>query len=373
MNLLFFDSVDEGTFGGYENWVVLTAKWLAARGHRAALAGRPGSEYLRRAKAACPEAAQLELRIKGDFDPRTILALRRYLEEHRIDLLTVNFNKDLRLGGLAARWQGRTRVCWRIGLDITSNGWAHRTLSPRLIDGVIVPSQALKSQVLRHGYLRDGQIRVIYNGTEDKRFERPDAEAARRLREKYNLPGDALVAVTSGRFVDQKGHRYLVAAAPAIVARHPSIRFLFLGNGEGERALRNDIDGLGLRQHFVFAGMLDNIEFELCAADVMIHPAIEEPFSHAILEGMRAGLPMVASRVGGIPEALVDGETALLVESRRPEQLAEAVNRLLDSPDQMRAFAEATQRRWRERFRIETMIDQVESYFGELTARGRVA
>jgi glycosyltransferase involved in cell wall biosynthesis len=373
MRLLFLDSIDKATFGGYENWVLLTARHMKARGHEVTICGREDSEYLRRAADYCPDAHILPLRIGGDFDPMTIARLKGYLHRERIDLMTVNFNKDVRVGGLAARWEGDVKVCWRLGLDVTSPGWAHRQLSPKLIDGVIVPSEALKRQVMRHGYLTDEMIHVIYNGTEDKRFQRPDPEAAQKVREKYGLPEDAVVGVSAGRFVDQKGHVYLVEAAPSIVAEHPEVRFLFLGDGGHKQMLQRLIARQKLDKHFVFAGMLDNIELELSGSDLMIHPAIEEPFSHAILEAMRAGLPVVASRVGGIPEAVVDGETAILVEPRKPAQLADAVKRMLADPEMRLRFGRANQIRWYDNFRVETMVDRTEAYFKELLGQREAA
>lgn len=373
MNLLFLDSVDKGTFGGYENWICLVAKYFVEHGHRVTAVGRPGSEYLRRTSVVSDRIETIELPISGDFSPLTISRLKRILSERQVDLMTVNFNKDVRLGGLAARWYGSTRVCWRLGLDITSDKWIHRWLSPRLVDGVIVPSQALKKQVTRHGYLTDEMVTVIYNGTEDRRFVRPDTESARALRDKYHLAQDSLVAVVVGRFVDQKGHKYLVEAAPEIVRQIPKVVFLLLGDGHHEAELRSRIAELGLGDNFVFAGMLDKIDLELAGSDLMVHPAIEEPFSHAILEGMRAGLPIVASRVGGIPEALVDGECAVLVPARDPECLAAATVSLLLSVDTRTRFGQAAQERWRSHFRIDTMMRQVEAYFMLLTGKGVAA
>jgi glycosyltransferase involved in cell wall biosynthesis len=366
MNILFFDAIDTETFGGYENWILLTARHLARRGHGITVAGRPGSEYLRRLRQLEEKVRILEVAVSGDFNPATIRVLRSYLELNDIDLITANFNKDLRLGGLAARWHGRTKVIWRLGLDVTKNTWIHRHLTPKLIDGVIVPSEGLKQQVIRHGYLPEDMVRVIYNGTEVLDVHRPDPGASRAIRDKYGLPGSSVIAVSVGRFVDQKGHAYLVEAAPAIVSKHPEIRFLWLGNGPNEPMLRERIRQLSLERYVVFAGMLDDIAPELAGSDLMIHPAVEEPFSHGILECMRAGMPIVSSRVGGTPEAIQNGITGMLVEPRQPDVLARAVNDLLDDRDKMRTFGLAGQRRWRELFTVDVMVDRTEAYFKQI-------
>ncbi|HUV30314.1 MAG TPA: glycosyltransferase family 4 protein [Acidobacteriota bacterium] len=372
MNILFLDAIDRDTFGGYENWILLTARHMQMRGHRVTVAGRAGSEYLRRAGLLSNGIDILEVAIGGDFNPATIYRLKSFLDRRDVDVMTVNFNKDVRLGGLAARWHGGTSVIWRLGLDITKNGLVHRLLTPHLVDGVIVPSQALKRQVIRHGYLTDSLVRVIHNGTEIKDFARPDPAAARRLREAYGLPEQSVVAVTAGRFVDQKGHVYLVEAAPELIRRHPDLRFLWLGNGPLEGMLRARLDELKLSDYFVFAGMLDNIDTPLAGADFMIHPAVEEPFSHAILEAMRAGLPIVASRVGGTPEAIIDGETGFLISPGQPLALVNGVDRLLADRDNLHRLGLAGQKRWRQNFTIERMVDKVEEYFSFVARKGEV-
>ena len=161
------------------------------------------------------------------------------MRDYNIDILTVNFNKDVRIGGLAARWAGSTKVFWRMGLDITGNGLMHRWLTPKLVDTVVVPSEALKQQVTRRSYLPGNIVQVIHNGAADRTFTRPDPEAAVQLRAKYSLPSDSVVAVTAGRFVEQKGHAYLVEAAVRIVKDAPNIRFLWLGDGHLEGILKN--------------------------------------------------------------------------------------------------------------------------------------
>lgn len=362
MKVLFLDSIDRDTFGGYENWILTVAGYFVERGHDVSIVGRPRSEYLRRARLVDERIDVVPLAISGDFNPVTINRIKQLLDEKQIDIMTVNFNKDVRLGGLAARWQGRTRIVWRLGLDVTGDGWAHRFLTPRLVDGMIVPSEALKVQVTRRSYIQADMVRVIHNGSEEPGHICTDDNVGAELRARYKLAADRLIAVTVGRFVDQKGHVYLVEAAREIVKRFPSVLFLLLGDGPLEPMLRQKISELGLEDNFLFAGMLDNVELEMAGSDLMIHSAIEEPFSHAILEGMRCGLPIVASNVGGVPEALIDGESGLLVRSREQSELAAAVITMLASSEKRVAIGKAARERWQENFRLETMVDKVEAY-----------
>jgi glycosyltransferase involved in cell wall biosynthesis len=192
--------------------------------------------------------------------------------------------------------------------------------------------------------------------------------AREKLLKKYNLPTDSIIAVTCGRFVEQKGHRYLVEAAPEIVLKYPNIYFLFLGDGPVRDKLESKINALDIKKHFILAGMTNNVAEILFGCDLMIHPSIEEPFGIAILEAMRAGLPVIASKVGGIPEVVKENETGMLVEPKNISALYSAVNANLQSPLKMTQMGEAGRKRWTSHFSFEVMIDRVETYLkGHLT------
>ncbi|MFZ5979482.1 MAG: glycosyltransferase [Candidatus Zixiibacteriota bacterium] len=368
MNVMFLNAIEKNTFGGVEYWMVRTAAALAGRGHRVWAVGRPGSKYLRRARDAEYDVGTIELAISGDFNPVTIYRMRRILKENEIDALFVSCNKDLRLGGLAARWCGKTKVFWRIGVDLTKNNTVHRRLTPKLLDGVITASQALKDEIIRTGYLKENMITVIPNGVNAYRINPYNPESKKQLREKYRLPGDCRIAVSSARFVPEKGHRFLIAAAAELAVRYPDLYFLLLGDGPLENELKEQIKELKLEPKFVFAGHLADFTLEMVGADLMIHPSTAESFGIALLDGMRAKLPVAASAVGGIGEVVSDRETGVLFEPGKPEAIVRAVSDLLDSTEKMRRYAEAGYRRWQEHFSFEKMIERIEYYIRRYAA-----
>ncbi|MEW6412292.1 MAG: glycosyltransferase family 4 protein [Candidatus Zixiibacteriota bacterium] len=367
MNIAFLNSIAKDTYGGMEEWIRLVSAGLEALGHRVTLIGRPGSKYLRRISKGHPDTDIVELDISGDFNPFTISRLRKFLRDKKIEILLVNFNKDVRLGGIAARLNGDVKVVWSVGINIAENGFVHRILTPRLVDKIIVPSESLKREIASCKHIDVGSIEVIPIGIGDNSSVQPRDKARRRLRKTYGLPDDATVAVTVGRFVYQKGHEYLVDAAVEITRRFPDLYFLLLGDGPGEKKLRTHIEKLGLTDRFIFAGMVDDVDRELAGCDLMIHPSKEEPFGIALLEGMRMGLPIIASRVGGIPEVVSDEESALLFEPCSPWAIAEAASEVLADRDRMKRMGEAGRLRWREKFSYEKMIRRVSRCLTELS------
>jgi glycosyltransferase involved in cell wall biosynthesis len=175
-------------------------------------------------------------------------------------------------------------------------------------------------------------------------------------------PHEWLVCVTVGRLVNQKGHVYLVEAAPEVVRAHPNVRFLLLGDGPLEAELRVRIAALGLTEYFVFAGMSESVAEELAGADIMIHPSVEEPFGIAVLESMRAGLPIVASRVGGIPEVVGNGAAALLCEPGDAAMLADGVKMVLGDEELKERMGRDGRERFLSEFKVDRMRDRVERY-----------
>ena len=366
MNVLFLDSIDRETYGGMEEWIRLVTNGLAERGHKCLVVGRPESAFLRRVKSLVVSTAPLA--ISGDFNPLTISRLRQLLFAHEIDLVCVNFTKDIRLGGLAARWAGAAKVVWSVGLDITKNTFAHRWLTPKLIDGVVVPSDSLKRQITALGYIRPESVSVVPIGIEDTEGTVVSPVVAAEIRIKLKLPSESIIAVTVGRFVEQKGHTTLIDALPTMLQSSPDLYCLFIGSGPLEEDLRARAEALGVLQHVVFGGMVDDVTPFIAGADLMIHPSVEEPFGIAVLEGMRASLPIVASNVGGIPEVVGSGGGTKLVEARNPSELAGAVTSLVRDRAKMRKSGELNRQRFIEKFSLQVMIDRVESAFSRITS-----
>ncbi len=370
MKVMFLDSIETATYGGMEEWIRLVGTGLAARGHDVTVSGRAGSQFLRRVSSYGRNVHAFELSISGDFQPATINRIKKYLDEHQIDIIVVNFNKDVRLGGIAARWNGATKVVWSVGLDITKDNFTHRLLTPRLVDAILVPSQSLKTQITRHGYIDAETVTVIPIGIEATDHRHSDA-AARTLRTRYGLSDNAIVAVTAARLVEQKGHRYMIDALPAILSKCPNFYWLLLGSGPLESELRSQAETLGVSDQVVFAGMLDAVAETIAGADLMVHPSIDEPFGIALVEGMRAGLPIVASRVGGIPEVV--GDCAILVKPSDSEDIARGVCAMLDAKTTMTERGVAGRKRFETEFTCDRMIDRVEQYLTDVVravARG---
>jgi glycosyltransferase involved in cell wall biosynthesis len=153
---------------------------------------------------------------------------------------------------------------------------------------------------------------------------------------------------------------HLIEAVQQIIKQHPHARFLFIGDGPLRSKLDEQIRFGNVRDNIKLTGMVDRVDEILAGADFLVHAAVEEPFGFALIEGMRARLPIVASRVGGVPEVVQDGLTGMLVEPKRSDILAAAVGELLSDGSRMKLMGEAGYARWQKSFRLERMVSRVE-------------
>jgi len=241
----------------------------------------------------------------------------------------------------------------------------------RLADCVIVNAEVVKTWLVGEGY-DAARIVVIHNGVHLTRFSGPAEPDG--VRQEFGLaPGVPLVAVAS-RLSRLKGLEQFLEAA-AVVSRHTdAARFMVSGEAApkdqpylGE--LKALAARLGLADRVIFTGLRSDVPRLIAGVDVAVMPSLNEALSNALLESMASGAPVVATRVGGTPEALVDGENGLLVPPGDAAALALAITRLLDAPELAARLGRAARQSIADRFSIERMTTTTEDLYRRLLAR----
>jgi glycosyltransferase involved in cell wall biosynthesis len=167
-------------------------------------------------------------------------------------------------------------------------------------------------------------------------------------------PGGRVIG-TVARLAEQKGLRYLLEAVPLVLGRYPDARFVLVGEGEAREELEALANALGVEDTVTFVGHRDDVAAELAAFDVFAFPSLFEGLCLAVIEAQAAGVPVVATPVGGIRETVVDGETGLLVPTCDARSLAAAIVRLLDD-DELSARVATEARRRSSRYSVERMV-----------------
>jgi glycosyltransferase involved in cell wall biosynthesis len=198
---------------------------------------------------------------------------------------------------------------------------------------------------------------VVRNGIDVERFARPRQRA---------FDGAPVIGAV-GRMSDEKGHRYLIQAMPAVLREWPKARLVLVGYGALEGELRGRASSLGLDGAVTFTGERDSADM-LPSFDVFVQPSLYESQGLALLEAMAAGIPTIASDVGGVGDVVRDGETGLLVPAADPGALAAAIGRLAGNPDLGLALSRNAARHVRDHFSSATMLDAYTRLYRELVA-----
>jgi len=168
-----------------------------------------------------------------------------------------------------------------------------------------------------------------------------------------------------GRLSEEKGHRHLIQAMPAVLRTLPNARLVLVGYGALEGELRGRASSLGLDGAVTFAGERDSAEM-LPSFDLFVQPSLYESQGLALLEAMAAGVPSIATDVGGVADVVRHGETGLLVGPADPDALAGAIVRLAESPDLARELSQRAARHVRDHFSSGTMLDAYARLYREL-------
>jgi glycosyltransferase involved in cell wall biosynthesis len=192
-------------------------------------------------------------------------------------------------------------------------------------------------------------------------------QGADGVRDEFGIDASATLIGTVANFRPQKGHFTLLEVADLVLRRIPSVRFLFVGRGPLEDAVKKRASQMGLEDAVVFAGFRSDVPRVLAALDVFALSSGWEGLSIALLEAMARGLPAVATRAGGVPEVIEDGRSGLLVPLNDPRAMAEEIVRVIEN----RSLAEKLGAEARLRARRFDIIDAVrreEAVYAELLA-----
>ncbi|HUN51891.1 MAG TPA: glycosyltransferase [Candidatus Sulfotelmatobacter sp.] len=303
------------------------------------------------------------------------LTLLRLLYRRRPEILHFILPPAYLVGGLASlAAPPGIRVMSRRSLNLYQRRYPllarleHRL--HRRMQAIIGNAQAVLADLRAEG-VPAARLHLIRNGIDVSRFAGVDRAV---VRAGLGIGGDALVLIVVANLIPYKGHADLLAALAQVQDRLPrDWQLLCVGHDTGrigpalqQRALRDGIAG-----HLHWLGSRDDVPQLLAAADVALLCSHEEGFPNAILEAMAAGLPVIATRVGGSAEAVLDGETGILVPPREPRLLGDAIAALAGDATRRSAYGRAGRRRVEREFALERAVDAYDRLYRDLLARHR--
>lgn len=302
-----------------------------------------------------------------------LVRLTRYLKQERVEILHTHLFEPSVIGlmaGTIARTPVRimtrhysdyhTRINKRVHVSVDR-------LCTRMSHAVIAVSQHTAGHMINAERAPQDRIRVILNGIDFDRVEVSGAEARERIRREF-LPngGDLLLIVA--RLHPEKGHHYLFEALPELRKRlNQRMKLIVAGTGPFEGVYKKEVEKLGCDDLVSFVGFRNDIPDLMSASDLVVLPSLAEAFGLVLAESLYLGTPVVASRVGGIPEIIEDGVDGLLVAPGDSKALTDTIVELLNDKPRLRTLAGKGRSRIAGGFRFEQMVRAYEEVYSELS------
>lgn len=384
MKILYL--ITKSNFGGAQRYVFDLATEAKKRGHDVVVGfggHGPLATKLAQAGVKTISIATLGRDINPLNDFKTFFKLLDIFAAERPDVIHCNSSKMGGLGAFAARlWNAWSWVFkfWNKGghparIIFTGHGWAFNEersdierfligcahwLTIQLAHHTIAVSRKTREQV---GVLPFSwhKLTVIHNGMGALATLPRDEALTAILGDKKELflAQSPLIVGTIAELHKNKGLSYAIDGVAQLKKQsNARVIFLIVSGGEERAALESQIAKLGLTDTVFLAGQKENGATLLSAFDVFLLPSITEAFPYVILEAGKAGLPIVATAVGGIPEVIDDMESGILIQSRNPGEIARAVSYLMQNPERRKKMGAAIAARIAQRFNLETMVNE---------------
>jgi glycosyltransferase involved in cell wall biosynthesis len=368
LRILFLIDELEAPHGGSEQQVIQLIQLLSGAGEQVELAILRGTEWLTEKESGCPVHF---CHVGSITSPSGMWALgkfARWMRHRKFDVLQTMFVEANLLGPLLAKIAGVPVV---LGSRRNLNYWMSRRMallqgiSNRLATRLVANSQAVKRVVAAQENTSESKVDVLYNGIDCGRFAHsPELRVATRRR--FGIPDGAFLIGCVSSFRPVKGMDILIRAAAIVNQNHDHSYFILVGNGPTLPEMRQLASYLNLGNRCVFVDAQRDVVPFLSAFDAGVLPSRSEGFSNSLLEYMAAGLPVVATDVGGNRETVED--TALLV-TPDPEAMANAISALITDRSLSERVASAALERVCRHFNLDYTRARIYQYFHDCATK----
>lgn len=382
--------VTYSVFGGMSLHVLTLAKSLKQLGHDVevlSMCDGPLIPEFRRAGIPVTVVPHLEQRMSRSplTIARAIRYISKYIREKDVDVVHTHGPRAHFLGGSAARLSGRRVLVASVhgsfsqftaGQDAELSPRKKRLkslqyksvdrLTARVADKLVAVCPATESELINQLGIPAASVRLVHNGIEDQVISQDEI---RRLRTEVGFGSSDKVVAYVGRVAYHKGSHDLIDAMEIVAKKVPEARFLMVGEGPMMAEMMNRANQPLLNGKVFFTGVRKDAVALMAIADLVVLPSLSEGPSLTLVEAAMLGRAAVATRVGGMPEVVLEGQTGLLVSPHAPAELAAAITRLLTHDEERHAMAVTAREMWEKRpFSAPQMAITMEELYTELLA-----
>jgi len=362
LNVFISNSTD--IFAGGEDYVLILAKYLQQRGHRVWVSANPGHLLLNK----CNDSgiSTVPIAYTGMSRVFSVAAgVRTHLQRLSIDIAHSNANYDRTVAAIATAWTRTRHVASVHSAHSIQHNITHWLRNRFGTDQFVADAESVKQVLVREDTIPGDRITVIPIGVES--FPKDQEQQWRqKTRAAWGISEETCVIGNVARLVPFKGHRYLVDAIAGLVKANPHVLCVIIGDGELLTALQEQSRRLAMESRLRFLGFRDDLHELYPAFDVYCHASLEleaEAFPLAILRALAAGLPVVATNVGGIGMMVKEGVSGYLTPPQNAPALSDALLRGINDVQLRQSMGKESFELFKKQFHASAMAKRVEQVY----------
>ena len=354
MNVLFLTT--HLNTGGITSYLFMLSKGMIERGvhvHIASSGGDMSGEF----SALGVKLLKLNIQTKSELDPRiyyALLVLNQYVRQHDINMI----HAQTRITQVMGFWLATMTGCSFVS---TCHGFFKKRLSRQMLpcwgNAVVAISSAVQKHLQNDFLVEDDRISLIPSGIDIRMYPAVDSMIRYQIRRKYGLGEEPVVGIIA-RLSEVKGQDILIEAMKLVREQFVDAKLIIAGTGKTEPILREMVKRASLEQNVLFYPPTSKAVEILPALDIFVMPSRQEGLGLSIMEAQATGVPVIASRVGGIPSLIDDGKTGFLVEPEDPVALAQAIIKALRDRNRLTLIAKVSREFARENYSWDRMVEK---------------
>jgi glycosyltransferase involved in cell wall biosynthesis len=355
------------TIAGGEDYVLYLASGLRERKHDIIIAPLRNSELASKSKEQGFETVEMDYSAKGLDEIPLIFDLAKKLKNKKVDIIHTNSNTDRTIGAFTSRLLKCKNIA-QIHSHFSITQRIHHSFRNKFIDHFITDSYSSRNQLIHYDKIHENRVSVIHIGIPKNKIEVSE-QIKNKLRNDFGLGENNILIGAIGRLVKFKGHIYLIRAFKKIIETHPNIRMMIIGDGEIKDELFYACKELGITDKVFFPGYRTDVDQLLSIFDLYIHPSIDnggESFPIAVLLALRAGLPVIATRVSDIPLQVKNGYNGFIVDAGNANQLSNKISELIENTEIRKTFGVNSTTHYYENFTLESMVNRMELLYRKI-------
>ncbi|MBF0226702.1 MAG: glycosyltransferase family 4 protein [Desulfobacterales bacterium] len=353
----------EHAWGGGQQQVAYLMDYMHKQGlNNTALVCQPKSYF----EKYCKEKGIpfYPVKMRGEMDFIAGYKIARLCKKNNFNILHLHSAHALASGLWAKLFYNKIKLIGsrRVSIHIRNNPLSLFKYSNRMIDKIVCVSNQIKDTLLKDG-IPEHLVVTIYSGVDLKKFT--DVLPPPAFRKQWNIPDDHILVGTVASMVEAKDYPTFLKAAKIITDINDKITFFAVGNGPKEKEIYDFAKDLGLSKRFIFSGFQKEVGIFLKSFDIFVLSSSFEGLGTSILDAQGVGLPVVATKTGGIPEIIRHNVNGMLIEQGNPQALADAIVELATNKEKRKTLGEKAMETVKD-FSIENTVQKNLSLYKEI-------